>query len=461
MTSSQGGEPDTRPNALDGGLARWIETITGAALASVQELTGGASRNSYIVTSVTGTKTFLRLDAGHGPLSGTSFTLARECAVVAQLRDNGVPVPQLLAFSGEHNAALMEFIPGHTSYQATGTQEEEAKLRRELMVAVVALQRIDPRKITELGGHRGDALGTAIPADLALWRQMYTERSAIRDPLVDFSLNWLARSVPDAAARCVVVHGDSGPGNFLIFNGQIKAVIDWEMTRLGHPLEDVACIIARALGAPFGEPHEHVKNYEQLTGTTVNYRKLDYALSLVLARWLVGILMALSRPSALQNVPMLFAFRQINGLALIEALCRVNDVPVVEQPIQFRNGDPCTSVFTYGVDSLKQMAADPSTLGANSYRLNGIADLMAYLRSFIDYGPESYQREEIERISAIVEWPLAGAAEANAAICAFARSVNPGSVRPLLEYLLWRAQREQAIMRIALGERKDNRIRYD
>jgi len=49
VTSSQGGEPVTRPNALDGGLARWIETITGTALASVQELTGGASRNSYIV----------------------------------------------------------------------------------------------------------------------------------------------------------------------------------------------------------------------------------------------------------------------------------------------------------------------------------------------------------------------------------------------------------------------------
>lgn len=458
MNSSHGASPT---NALEGKLARWIEELTGAAVATVQELTGGASRNSYIITSVTGAKTFLRLDAGHGPLSGTTFTLERECAVIAQLRDNGIPVPRLLAFSAEHNAALMEFIPGHTSYQTIGSQEEEAKLRHELMVAVVALQRIDPRKITVLGEHRGDPLGTAIPADLVLWRHMYTERSAIRDPLVDFSLNWLARSVPDAQSDCVVVHGDTGPGNFLIANGQIKAVIDWEMTRLGHPLEDVACIIARALGAPFGEAQEHVKNYEQLTGTTVNYRKLDYALSLVLARWMVGILMALSRPSALQNVPMLFAFRQINGLALIEALCRANDVPVVERPVQFRNADPCASVFTYGIDSLRQMAAGRAAVAANSYRLKGIADLMAYLRSFIDYGPESYQREETERISALLRRRLVGAAEANAAICEHARSVDPGDVGPLLEYLLWRAQREQAIMTVALGDRKNNRIRYD
>ncbi len=451
----------TQAHALDRGLARWIEEVTGTTLASVQELTGGASRNSYIVTSVTGEKTFLRLDAGHGPLSGTSFTLARESAVIAQLRDNGLPVPKLLAFSIEHNAALMEFIPGHTSYQKIGSEDEEAKLRRELMVAVVGLQRIDPRKIAVLGEHRGDPIGIAIPADLALWRQMYAERAAIRDPLVEFSLNWLGRSVPDAQSPCVVVHGDTGPGNFLISNGQIRAVIDWEMTRLGHPLEDVACIIARALGAPFGAPREHIENYEALTGRAVNYRTLDYALALVLARWMVGILMALSRPSALQNVPMLFAFRQINGLALIEALCRANDITVTEHPVEFRNADPCASVFKYGVDSLTQMAADSAVLAANSYRLKGIADLLAYLRSFIDYGPERYQREDVERISALVDRPLTNEAEANAAICEYARNVDAARVRPLLEYLLWRAQREQAIMRVALGDRKDNRIRYD
>ena len=42
------------------------------------------------------------------------------------------------------------------------------------------------------------------------------ERVTIRDPLVEFSLNWLGRTVPDADSPCVVVHGDVGPGNFLI-----------------------------------------------------------------------------------------------------------------------------------------------------------------------------------------------------------------------------------------------------
>jgi aminoglycoside phosphotransferase (APT) family kinase protein len=447
-------------SVLDPKLLGWIEGIMGTPVSAVQELPGGASRNSYIVRGGGAAKSFLRLDAGHGPLSGTAFTLAREYAVLSQVQGNGVPVPRVLAFSPEHNAALMEFIPGYTSYQKTGSQAEETKLRRDLMAAVVTLQRIDPQKIPALGEHRGSPLGTAIPADLALWRLMYDERVTIRDPLVEFSLNWLGRTVPDADNPCVIVHGDVGPGNFLIADGQIKALIDWEMTRLGHPLEDIACIIARALGAPFGEPREHVDNYKQLTGATVDYRKLDYALSLVMTRWLVGILMALSRPSALQNVPMLFAFRQINGMALIEALCRQNDVPVTEQPVHFRHADPCFSVFAYGRDCLTQVAAQSGIVAASSYKLKGVVDIMAYLRSFIDYGPESYEREEIEQISAIVHRPVSSAKEATAAICEHARQVTPSKAKPLLEYLLWRAQREQAIMRTSLGDRKDNRIRY-
>ena len=199
MTSPRAVEPVLPSSALDLRLVGWIEAVTATAVASVQELTGGASRNSYIVTGASGAKVFLRLDAGHGPLSGTTFTLARESAVVAQLRDNGVPVPRLLAFSAEHNAALMEFIPGHTSYQTIGSREEETKLRRDLMAAVVALQRIDPRKITALGEYRGEPLGSAVPEDLALWRRMYDERASIRDPLVDFSLSsaWTL-GVPDA-----------------------------------------------------------------------------------------------------------------------------------------------------------------------------------------------------------------------------------------------------------------------
>ena len=427
-------------------------------VSNVQELTGGASRNSFILTHEDGEKSFLRLDAGHGPLSGTEFTLYREYQVLLQLQGAGVAIARVYAFSAEHDAMLMEFLPGYTSYQKIGTPAEEGQLRRALVRAVIDLQRVDPRRLTVLGENAGAPLRVAIPADLAAWRGYYDGRSTIRDPLIDFALNWLERSLPDPERPAVIVHGDIGPGNFLINEGRITALIDWEMTRLGHPLEDLACIIARALGAPFGEASEHIENYEALSGEPVQPHKLDYALALILTRWLIGMSMALSRPSALQNVPMLFVFFQINGLSLVEALCRAYRVPIDEPVAQASGADPCDIVFRYAGQTLRNMAAE-SKVPAEAYKLAGIGDLLAFLRDFIAYGPERYEREEIAHIEAVVGARFTGIKEANAAVCRYAREVAPADARSLVEFLRWRAQRQQLIMQECLGTRRDNRIR--
>jgi aminoglycoside phosphotransferase (APT) family kinase protein len=439
-------------------LVRWIEGIIGTALAQVHELTGGASRNSFILTGANDAKAFLRLDAGRGPLSGTDLTLQREYSVLAQLQGTGLPIAKVYDFSPEHNAMLMEFLPGHTSYQKTGSAEEEAVIRRELVQAIVTLQGIDPRRVSALGPEAGQSLGAAISGDMRTWGKLYDERATLHDPLIDFSLNWLSQAVPDAQAPAVIVHGDLGPGNFMIQDGRIRALIDWEMVRVGHPLEDLACIIARALGAPFGEAAEHIANYEALSGTAVDLRKLDYALALVLVRWLIAMHMALSKPSALQNVPMLFAFRQINSLSLIEALCRCQGTEFREAVPQLRGADPCRIVFQYSRECLGELAQD-AAMAASAYKLRGIVDLLAYARDFIDYGPERYEREETERISRILGRPAGGVAQAHQAICRYARSVSMAEAQPLLEFLRWRAEREQVIMHTSLGVRQDNRIR--
>jgi aminoglycoside phosphotransferase (APT) family kinase protein len=441
-------------------LVKWIEALMGTPLEQVHELTGGASRNSFILTGRNASKSFLRLDAGRGPLSGTDLTLNREYSVLAQLQNTGLPIARVYDFSPAHNAMLMEFLPGHTSYQKIGSPQEEAAIRKELVDTVVVLQGIDPRSVSALGPQAGAPLGVAIPEDMRIWGRLYDERATLRDPLIDFALNWLSQSVPDADTASVIVHGDLGPGNFMIQDGRIRALIDWEMVRIGHPLEDLACIIARALGAPFGEASEHIANYEAASGTVVDLRKLDYALALVLTRWLIAMHMALSKPSALQNVPMLFAFRQINGLSLVEALCRCQGVQLEGASPRLRGVDPCSIIFQYSQECLAELAQD-AAMAASAYKLRGIVDLQSYLRDFIDYGPERYEREEVSYVSRIVGRSLTTAGDATQAACTLARTVPMADARPMLEFLRWRAEREQVIMHRSLGVRQDNRIHID
>jgi aminoglycoside phosphotransferase (APT) family kinase protein len=435
----------------------WVAAIAGAQVARVEELTGGASRNSFILTLQDGSKRFLRMDAGHGPLSGTPFTLEREYGVLEYLQGKGLAIPGVLAWSSQHNAVLMEFVPGHTSYQRIGPDAEEAAVRRELMSAVVALQALSTQDLQVLGEHCAAPLGRAIPVDLEIWRGLYNSRVSIRDPLVEFSFNWLTHSVPDAGSLPVIVHGDVGPGNFLVADGHVRALIDWELVRVGHPLEDLACIIARALGAPFGHPDEHIANYESLSNRRVDRGTLDYALALILTRWLVGILMALSRPSALQNIPMLFAFRQLNGAALVEALCRRYAVTLPVAPAVVP-GPACGIVFKYSADCLQSLAALPHLTAADRYKLNGVVDLVSYLQAFIAYGPERYDREYVEHAADVLGRAPATTAEATEALCAHARSVDARLARPLVEFFAWWYAREHSIMRTSLGKLADNTI---
>jgi aminoglycoside phosphotransferase (APT) family kinase protein len=444
---------------LPASLLSWIESVIGVPVVGIEELTGGASRSSYIVTGGDGAKMFLRRDAGDGPLSGTQFTLAREYGVLEFLQGKTVPVAKTHAYSPDHDAILMEFVPGVTSYQKSFAPAEEAALQRELIEAVVALQQLDPSQLTGLGAYCAAPLAEAIPSDLEVWAELYRQNVTPRDPLLEFALNWLKSDVPDAASAPVLVHGDIGPGNFLVSDGRIRALIDWEMVRVGHPLEDVACIIARGLGAPFGSPRQHIENYEQSSGAPVDLRKLDYALALVLTRWTIAISMALARPTAQQNVPMLFAFRQINSRALVDALCRYYGISAADQLFSFPAREKARVPVGYSLDYLEQLASAGPLDGADRYKLRGVMDLIAYLKSLIDYGPETYEMEETDRIGALIGGGISSH-DARAAICDYAGSVRLADALPLVEYLRWRTAREQAIMRTSLNERADNVIAY-
>ena len=433
----------------------WIASLTGTDVASVAELTGGASRSSYIVTGTHGEKYFLRMDQGKGPLSGTQYTLAREYSVLAFLQDKDVPVAKTFGYSAEHDAILMEFVPGHTSYERSSSPSEEAALQRDLVGAIVRLQALDSSSLAALGGS-GEDLGEAVRRDLAEWAKLYDANVNPRDPLLDFALNWLGSEVPDAGRKPVIVHGDIGPGNFMIDQGKVRALIDWEMVRIGHPLEDLACIIARGLGAPFGPARDHIGCYEALTGTSVNLRALDYALALVITRWTIAISMALARPSAAQNVPMLFAFRQINARALVDAFCRYYGLPE-SHPLPLPGNCPIIRpAAVYSREALNELAHNHRLDAADRYKASGVNDLVAYLTSFIAYGPETYAREERDRIAAMVP----PGDDPREAICSHVRTVPLGQAKPVVEYLRWRTGREHGIMRASLNVRADNVIAY-
>jgi hypothetical protein len=96
------------------------------------------------------------------------------------------------------------------------------------------------------------------------------------DPIFQLALRWLADNVPEDRGPAVVLHGDAGPGNFLYDGSKVVALVDWELTHLGDPMEDLAQIWVRSLIQPFVPMREVFAAYEQASGTPVEVDRVKY-----------------------------------------------------------------------------------------------------------------------------------------------------------------------------------------
>jgi aminoglycoside phosphotransferase (APT) family kinase protein len=77
--------------------------------------------------------------------------------------------------------------------------------------------------------------------ELAYWEGQIDEDELCPQPVIRAAVRWLRRNPPPPPGRVGVVHGDYRTGNFLYdADGEIHAILDWEMAHLGDPLEDLA-----------------------------------------------------------------------------------------------------------------------------------------------------------------------------------------------------------------------------
>jgi len=77
--------------------------------------------------------------------------------------------------------------------------------------------------------------------ELAYWEARIDRDELCPQPVIRAAIRWLRAHPPAAPRRVGVVHGDYRTGNFLYDEqGEIRAILDWEMSHLGDPLEDLA-----------------------------------------------------------------------------------------------------------------------------------------------------------------------------------------------------------------------------
>ena len=248
------------------------------AVVGVTRGTVGNSQETWFVEARTATgeprDLVVRRTAPAGVLAWTDRE--QEYAVLRALGGTGLPVPPVLALGrDERPFIVMERLPG--SPPGRLSPEERAAIGHELGGLLARLHTLDP---SVLGL---PATGTSAAATLAQVRhygELYRSARAAPVPLLGALLAWAEMNVPDDDSPAVVLWGDPGAHNLLVADGRITALLDWELTHVGDPLDDLGAAVWSCLGSL--DPGDIVTGYEQVAGP-VDRQRLTYFVALACA----------------------------------------------------------------------------------------------------------------------------------------------------------------------------------
>ncbi|MEZ7004680.1 phosphotransferase family protein [Streptomyces sp. AD55] len=259
--------PGLDPGRLRDLLDRERPGLAGGPL-TARLIEGGRSNLTYLVGDGTARWVVRRPPLGH--VLATAHDMAREHRVISALHPTEVPVPRPVLFCEDEEVLgapfyVMEFVEG-TPYR---TADQLAPLGPErtrdtvlnLVDTLVALHAVEPGAVGlgDFGRPEG-----FLARQLRRWATQL-DASRGRDlPGVDALHGALGRALPRSPAPAVV-HGDFRLDNVLIgADGEVAAVLDWEMSTLGDPLTDLGLLAMYS--TPLGMPGSPVATTAEAPG---------------------------------------------------------------------------------------------------------------------------------------------------------------------------------------------------
>jgi aminoglycoside phosphotransferase (APT) family kinase protein len=223
------------------------------------------------------------LIARRDPLGGLLETdRAVEFAVLQALGPTAVPAPpaRWLDATGEElgrPCLVMGRLPGVCDYHVLNGAAPlpgRLDLARRLCQLLVDVHAVDWAG-SGLGGVLGDPGPEAARSALAEWEAILQRNQLESYPELTLAAGWLRAHAPRSPGT-VLVHGDFKPGNVLLEDGRIVALLDWELAHLGDPHEDLGWVTqplrTREHSIPGAwERAELLACYEELSGRRVDH----------------------------------------------------------------------------------------------------------------------------------------------------------------------------------------------
>ncbi len=274
----------------DASLRSWVADVMGSPVDEVARVSSGASRATLIVSLADGRDVVARVDTGDGPMAGTELTLEREGVMYEALVGRGVRLPARYGVSEDGTVLLLERAHGVHDF-ATVSQADKHAIYDDYIDALAGLHCVDTAPLQLPGFARPTTPVEHALFELDLWERNLDLRTTRPWPLARCAFRVLRRLAPTAVSRTVVCHGDAGPGNFLHDGSRVTALLDWEFSHLGDPMDDLGWRVFRGhdMSGDAGDLAAQLQRWSTATGLAVDPTSVAYYRVFVMLRWLVSV----------------------------------------------------------------------------------------------------------------------------------------------------------------------------
>lgn len=210
-----------------------------------EKFAGGQSNPTFLITHAGG-KAVLRKKPP-GQLLKSAHAVDREYRVMKALGDTDVPVPKMYVLCEDEAVIgtafyLMEWVDGRIIWDPAIPEvdnDHRGAIYDAMNAALAALHAVDPAKVGLADFGRP---GNYFARQLTRWTEQYraSETETIAD--IDRVIAWLDQNLPPDDGRSSLVHGDYRIDNMIFAHGEprLLAILDWELSTIGHPFADIA-----------------------------------------------------------------------------------------------------------------------------------------------------------------------------------------------------------------------------
>ncbi|NKX42489.1 phosphotransferase family protein [Rhodobacteraceae bacterium R_SAG2] len=242
MSGAQGIDLDAVQRYMAGRLAGFDSTIT------AEKFQTGQSNPTFLITTSAGNYVLRRKPAG--ALLKSAHAVDREFRVQSALADSDVPVAKVYHLCQDPEVIgsdfyVMEHVVGRNfSDPVMGdiSPAERGAVIEEMSRVLAALHDV---KIGEVGLEDYGPQGNYFARQLGRWSKQY--RASEVEPIEDMDalIAALDADLPEDDGQSGLVHGDYRIDNMIFApdGADCRAVLDWELSTLGHPYADLAGVI--------------------------------------------------------------------------------------------------------------------------------------------------------------------------------------------------------------------------